>query len=79
MGHLNWYLSDALGGGPGDDGLFQRFQIIVWPDPPLKWTLVDRAPNGAALANWFGVPTADFAAIFPNLANFSTQTLTFLG
>jgi uncharacterized protein (DUF1501 family) len=34
---------------------------------------------GATLAKWFGVPAGDFAAIFPNLANFPTQTLTFLG
>jgi hypothetical protein len=47
---LRSYLSPALAGGPGDDGLFQRFQIIVWPDPPREWTLVDRAPNNVALA-----------------------------
>lgn len=47
---LRSYLSPALAGGPGDDGLFQRFQIMVWPDPPAKWTLVDCAPNDTALA-----------------------------
>lgn len=31
------------------------------------------------LASWFGVPTADLPTIFPNLANFTTPTLTFLG
>src|SRR5216683_3804560 len=31
------------------------------------------------LANWFGVPTADLATIFPNLANFSTPILNFVG
>jgi uncharacterized protein (DUF1501 family) len=30
------------------------------------------------LANWFGVPTADLPAIFPNLANFSTPVLNFM-
>lgn len=47
---LRSYLSPAVAGGPGDDGLFQRFQIIVWPDPPREWALVDRPPNSAALA-----------------------------
>jgi hypothetical protein len=47
---LRSYLSSALAGGPGDDGLFQRFQIMVYPDPPAKWTLVDRLPNNTALA-----------------------------
>src|SRR5216684_4395724 len=31
------------------------------------------------LANWFGVPTADLPTIFPNLANFSTPVLNFVG
>jgi hypothetical protein len=47
---LRSYLSDAVSGGPGDDGLFQRFQILVWPDAPRHWTRVDRAPNSRALA-----------------------------
>jgi hypothetical protein len=46
---LRWYLSESLGGGPSDDGLFQRFQISVWPDPPKCWKLVDRPPNVQAL------------------------------
>jgi uncharacterized protein (DUF1501 family) len=32
---------------------------------------------GATLANWFGVQTADLPSIFPNLSNFSNQTLGF--
>ena len=31
------------------------------------------------LANWFGVPVADLPTIFPNLPNFSTQLLNFVG
>jgi putative DNA primase/helicase len=46
---LRWFLSHAFDGGPSDDGLFQRFQIMVWPDPPRNWRLVDRPPNGIAL------------------------------
>jgi putative DNA primase/helicase len=46
---LRWYLSQAIGGGPSDDGLFQRFQILVWPDPPGNWKLIDRPPQSQAL------------------------------
>ena len=31
------------------------------------------------LANWFGVPTADLPTVFPNLANFTTPVLNFVG
>jgi uncharacterized protein (DUF1501 family) len=34
---------------------------------------------GATLARWFGVPDADLPSIFPNLANFSTSNLGFMG
>lgn len=33
---------------------------------------------GATLARWFGVPDTDLPAIFPNLANFSTNNLGFM-
>jgi hypothetical protein len=58
---LHGYLSDVTQGGPTDDGLFQRFQVFVWPDPPTKWRLVDRPANQQA------VDTA--AAIFAALGN----------
>jgi hypothetical protein len=47
---LRSYLADAVSGGPCDDGLFQRFQVLVWPDAPRSWTLVDRVPDRRALA-----------------------------
>ncbi|HUQ50120.1 MAG TPA: hypothetical protein VM056_05340, partial [Terriglobales bacterium] len=34
---------------------------------------------GATLASWFGVAPENLPAIFPNLVNFSTQNLGFLG
>jgi uncharacterized protein (DUF1501 family) len=34
---------------------------------------------GATVASWFGVRDADLNSVFPNLANFSTPKLTFLG
>jgi hypothetical protein len=47
---LRWYLSQSLDGGPRDDGLLQRFQLMTWPDPPPEWKLIDRTPNGTAQA-----------------------------
>jgi putative DNA primase/helicase len=44
-GRLRSYLSDALESGPGDDGLIQRFQVLVWPDLPAEWEMVDREPD----------------------------------
>ena len=41
---LQIYLGEALRDGPSNDGLFQRFQILVWPDP-VGSKPVDRAPN----------------------------------
>jgi putative DNA primase/helicase len=45
---LRTYLQDALEDGPANDGLIQRFQIVVWPDEPKWWKLVDRPPNAEA-------------------------------
>ena len=45
---LRSYLTDAIEDGPGNDGLIQRFQLIVWPDTESGWTYVDRAPDELA-------------------------------
>lgn len=45
---LRAYLSDALRDGPSNDGLMQRFQLLVWPDIPADWRYVDRKPDRAA-------------------------------
>jgi len=34
--------------GAGDDGLIQRFGLLVWPDQAPLWQSVDRHPNSAA-------------------------------
>jgi hypothetical protein len=46
---LRNYLADTMRGGPTDDGLIQRFQLLVYPDLPPAWKLVDRPPNADAL------------------------------
>jgi putative DNA primase/helicase len=47
-GRLRSYLVDAVKDGPGNDGLIQRFQLLVWPDMASDWRYVDRIPNAAA-------------------------------
>jgi putative DNA primase/helicase len=46
---LRAYLSDALKDGPTNDGLIQRFQLLVWPDIKHEWNYRDRAPNRSAM------------------------------
>lgn len=44
-GNLSDYVYQAKRGGRGDDGLLQRFQMIVWPDDTKVWKNVDRFPS----------------------------------
>jgi putative DNA primase/helicase len=39
---------DALEDGPSNDGLIQRFQMLVWPDTAREWRYVDRSPDAAS-------------------------------
>jgi uncharacterized protein (DUF1501 family) len=55
-------------GGPDDTGSNGRW---------IPSTSVDQ--YAATLATWFGVANTDLPSIFPNLANFSTANLGFLG
>jgi uncharacterized protein DUF3987 len=47
-GLLSTYVYQATQGEKGDDGLLQRFQLLVWPDPPGAWRNVDRWPDTEA-------------------------------
>lgn len=47
-GKLQAYVHDAISGGAGDDGLLQRFGLLVWPDIGTEWRNVDRRPNTPA-------------------------------
>jgi putative DNA primase/helicase len=47
-GRLRSYLVDALEDGPSNDGLIQRFQLLVWPDTAAAWRYVDRAADPRA-------------------------------
>jgi putative DNA primase/helicase len=54
-GRLAPYLDSAIRGGVGDDGLIQRFQVMVYPDPPRTWRNIDRWPDSAARNRAFDV------------------------
>lgn len=47
-GKLQAYVHDAVRGGAGDDGLLQRFSLLVWPEVTSEWKNVDRRPDVAA-------------------------------
>jgi Protein of unknown function (DUF3987) len=46
---LRHYMADALREGPSNDGLIQRFQLLVWPDQPKEYTYLDCKPDAQAL------------------------------
>ncbi len=51
-GPLQTIVRSAVKCGSGDDGLLQRFQIVVWPDKS-DWRNVDRLPDNSARALYF--------------------------
>jgi uncharacterized protein (DUF1501 family) len=55
-------------GGPSDTDTRGRW---------IPTTAIDQ--YGAALCSWFGIPAAALSSVFPNLPNFGSQNLGFLG
>ena len=45
---ISQYLAQVKRGARGNDGLIQRFGLMVWPDIIPTWTNVDRKPNREA-------------------------------
>ncbi|WP_375693346.1 YfjI family protein [Bartonella sp. AP23HLJMH] len=48
-------LIQAIHRGINDDGLLQRFQMIVWPDDNKEWQVIDRPPNQEGWQKYEGV------------------------
>jgi uncharacterized protein (DUF1501 family) len=55
-------------GGPDDTDVRGRW---------IPTTAIDQ--YGATLCSWFGIPDSALSTVFPNLANFTSPKLTFLG
>lgn len=47
-GRIADYLRHAVRGTAGDDGLMQRFSLLVWPDHRGDWKDVDRWPDSTS-------------------------------
>lgn len=52
---LSQYLEQTRRGGRNNDGLIQRFGMLVWPDISPTWENVDRKPDKEAAAAAFKV------------------------
>ncbi len=60
------FIHAAITGRESDDGLIQRFQVVVYPDVNKAWVNVDRLPNDKAKAN--------FDAVFDRLIKMSSES-----
>jgi uncharacterized protein (DUF1501 family) len=75
----------VMGGGVKGGDLYGTFPTLALGGPDdantrgvlIPSTSVDQ--YGATMAKWFGVSPAAMPVVFPNLANFATQDLGFLG
>ena len=64
-GKIQSYIHAAISGGSGDDGLLQRFGLLVYPDVQGPWIHVDRYPDTEAKNRAFKV-FEYFDAIVPS-------------
>jgi len=63
-------------------GTFPSLTLGSENDANQRGTLIPTtaiAQYGATLAQWFGVSAANLPSVFPNIANFSSSNLGFLG
>jgi len=74
-----------MGGGVKGNSVYGTFPTVALGGPDdadqngrwIPTTALDQ--YGATLASWFGVSNADLPSIFPNLKNFQTTNLGFMG
>jgi putative DNA primase/helicase len=76
-GRLAEYVRRAVSGGAGDDGLIQRFGLLVWPDELPSWKDVDRYPFSAAREEAWRV-FEDFDSLDPERVGAKTDTFNSL-
>lgn len=57
-GKLQAYVEKTLQGAAEDDGLLQRFQILIYPELSPKWVNIDRSPDLKARQNVFDIFSA---------------------
>ena len=63
-------------------GTFPSLEVGGTYDANMRGTLIPTtsiSQYGATLAEWFGVPPAGVSSVFPNIGNFTTPNLGFLG
>ncbi|MCX4146756.1 MULTISPECIES: YfjI family protein [Paraburkholderia] len=44
-GRISEYLREAIADGAANDGLIQRFGLLIWPDISSEWVDVDKLPD----------------------------------
>ncbi|MFK7827511.1 MAG: DUF3987 domain-containing protein [Oligoflexales bacterium] len=54
-GKLDAYIGQTLNSGVGDDGMIQRFQVLMYPELPKSWKNIDRHPNSKARDNVYNL------------------------
>ena len=54
-GRVRRLIDDATGGGAGDDGLLQRFQLTIWPERLDEWKKPTCFPDSAHKAAAFAI------------------------
>ncbi|MCC6361969.1 MAG: DUF1501 domain-containing protein [Bryobacterales bacterium] len=75
----------VMGGAVRGGNLYGTFPALALQGPDDSGNRGNWIPTtsldqyGATLANWFGVPGTEMPIVFPNLANFTTQNVGFLG
>src|SRR5262245_49556008 len=67
-GRIAEYMRRAIAGGAGDDGLIQRFGLLVWPDQNPDWIEIDRYPQTEARTAGQPGPSRRHAVATPSQA-----------